>query len=190
MVAGLVCVPRYGLPGPIWGASQWIRCGPDRGARSWRRDRISPVACPGCSCHWRLFGARSAHCSRRNRKHRHLHCTFVVQKGDPLIMKHALFFAIALTGCSALTGQQAQDTQQAVDTAAGLCSNTLLRSDTPRMLLDSGVLPEAVPAVVDTACAVLAASKPGIDALLQQAVQQRTTPARMLELEARRRGLL
>lgn len=102
----------------------------------------------------------------------------------------AVSLVMLLAGCSALTGQQAQDAQQAVDTAASLCSNTLLRSDTPRMLLDSGMLPEAIPPAIDTACAVLAASKPGIDSLLQQAQQQRSTPARALTLEAQRRGLL
>lgn len=102
----------------------------------------------------------------------------------------AATMVLLLTGCSALTGQQAQDAQQAVDTAAALCSNTLLRSDTPKMLIDSGVLPEVVGDVVNNACAVLAASKPGVDALLEQAQQQRTTPARVLTVEAQRRGLL
>lgn len=105
-------------------------------------------------------------------------------------MKHALILALALTGCSAFGPQEAETAQDAVDTAADLCTNQLLRSEAPRMLIDSGVLPEVVPDVIETACAVLAASKPGIDALLQQAAQQRTTPARMLTLEAQRRGLL
>ena len=97
-------------------------------------------------------------------------------------------------GCSALTGQQTQDVvntaQDAVATAVALCNNALLRSDTPKKLLDSGMLPETATAVINSTCEVLATSKPGIDALLEQAAQQRTTPARMLELEARRRGLL
>ena len=105
-------------------------------------------------------------------------------------MQAVLAVTLLITGCAPFAGQPVQDAQQAVDTAASLCSNTLLRSDTPRMLLDSGVLPEAVPGVIDTACAVLAASKPGIDALLEQAQRQRSTPARALTLEAQRRGLL
>ena len=58
------------------------------------------------------------------------------------------------------------------------------------MLLDSGMLPETATAIINSTCEVLATSKPGIDVLLEQAAQQRTTPARMLEIEARRRGLL
>ena len=49
-------------------------------------------------------------------------------------------------GCSALTGQQTQDVvntaQDAVDTAVALCNNALLRSETNKTLLDSGMLPE------------------------------------------------
>jgi hypothetical protein len=105
-------------------------------------------------------------------------------------MKHIIALLLLLTGCSALTPQQVDTAQDAVDTAAALCTNQLLRSDTRRMLLESGMAPVEATATIQTACAVLAASKPGIDALLDQAAQARTTPARMLQAEARRRGLL
>jgi hypothetical protein len=52
------------------------------------------------------------------------------------------------------------------------------------------MLPEAIPPAINTACTVLAASKPGIEALLEQAARQRSTPERALTLEAQRRGLL
>jgi hypothetical protein len=94
-----------------------------------------------------------------------------------------LALAVTLTACA---GWQ-QPAETTADTAEALCTNTLLRSEeTQRMLLDSGVLPESVPPIVEAACAAL----PGVQALIEQADRQRSPRARVLLAAARARGLL
>lgn len=91
---------------------------------------------------------------------------------------------LVLPGCAAL---QSQPVQTGLDVAHAICNNTLLRSpDVQRMLLQSGVLPEAVPAVIEATCAAL----PGLEDLLAQADKARAPRARVLVAEAKARGLL
>jgi hypothetical protein len=94
-----------------------------------------------------------------------------------------VLLALVVTGCA---GWQ-KPVQAGLDVAQAICQNELLRSgDVQKMLLDSGVLPEAIPAVVAATCAAI----PGLQALLDQADKARAPRARVLVNEAKARGLL
>jgi hypothetical protein len=112
---------------------------------------------------------------------------YPMKPGAPIKLT-ALLLLMALPGCGLL---QSAPVQSGLDAAEAVCNNTLLRSpDVQRMLIQSGVLPESVATVIESACAVLAATKPGLDSLLEQADKARAPRDRVLAAEARSRGLL
>ena len=97
----------------------------------------------------------------------------------------ASLFLLALTGCA---GWQ-DTTKTGVDVATQICENELLRTEAPNMIA-SGMAPPIVSEVINTACGILAATKPGLDTLLAQADQARAPRGRVLAAEAKARGLL
>lgn len=78
-----------------------------------------------------------------------------------------------------------QDADTALDWGQAACESELLRSDLPQRLVDSGLLPEVVPGIIEQACALLPAAD-----LILQADKARSPRAVVLESEARKRGLL
>lgn len=101
----------------------------------------------------------------------------------------AVFPALALApvlavmyGCT--PAQQQAPVQTALDGAQAVCQNQLLRSDTPKMLIDSGVLPALVPAIIESTCAGLPLAE------LLAGTEFRSTGVRALQKAARQRGLL
>jgi len=109
-------------------------------------------------------------------------------KKAPITLPSVTLLLMALPGCGLL---QSAPVQSGLAAAEAVCTNTLLRSpDVQRMLIQSGVVPESVATVIESACAVLAATKPGLESLLEQADKARAPRDRVLSAEARSRGLL
>jgi hypothetical protein len=86
-------------------------------------------------------------------------------------------------GCTPLSSSQIVHT--ALDQTQAVCQNTLLRSDTPKMLINSGVLPDLVGDVIEATCAALPVAE-----IIASADKQRAPRARALQAAARERGLL
>lgn len=65
----------------------------------------------------------------------------------------AILLLVTAVGCGSLSQNEVVST--VLDQGQAVCQNELLRSDTPKMLIASGVLPDYVPAVIEATCAAL-----------------------------------
>jgi hypothetical protein len=90
---------------------------------------------------------------------------------------------LVATSCAETT--RGQVVQTVLDQGQAICQSELLRSNTPKMLIDSGVLPELVDDVIEATCATLPVAE-----IIAGADKQRAPRARALQAAARERGLL
>jgi hypothetical protein len=90
--------------------------------------------------------------------------------------------ALLLVGCASW-----QDTAQTgLDVAQAVCENELLQE----LLREDRMLSPVAADLAENACTVLAATEPGLQAILAQADQARAPRGRILAAEARARGAL
>jgi hypothetical protein len=89
---------------------------------------------------------------------------------------------LLLSGCAGW-----QDTAQTgLDVAQAVCENELLQE----LLREDRMLSPVAADLAQNACTVLAATEPGLQAILAQADQARAPRGRILAVEARARGAL